>query len=130
MRYLLDTHAVIWHFEDSPELSKKIKEIIDNPKNEVCISSVSLWEIAIKINIGKLDLDIALDKLLAEIKSNDFEILQIEDDYLKGLSALPSIHKDPFDRLLVSTALAEEMTILTADENIQKYNVKWIWQAR
>ena len=127
MRYLLDTHVVIWHFDDSPELSKKTKEIIDNPKNELYISSVSLWETAIKINIGKLDLDFTLDELLAEINDNDFDILQIENEYLQKLSALPFIHKDPFDRLIIATALAEDLTIITIDENIQKYDVKRIW---
>ena len=127
MRYLLDTHAVIWHFDDSPELSKKAKEIIDNPKNELYISSVSLWETAIKINIGKLDLDFTLDELLAEINDNDFDILQIENEYLQKLSVLPFIHKDPFDRLIIAIALAENLTIITTDENIQKYDVKWIW---
>jgi len=127
MRYLLDTHAVIWHFDDSSELSKKAKEIIDNPKNEIYISSASLWETAIKINIGKLDLDFTLNELLDEIKDNDFDILQIEDDYLKRLSTLPFIHKDPFDRLIMATALAEDLTIVTTDENIQKYEINWVW---
>ena len=127
MRYLLDTHAVIWHFNDSTKLSPKVTAIIDNPKNTIYISSISLWEIAIKINIGKLDMDITLDELLIEIKDNDFYILQIEDEYLKGLSDLPFIHRDPFDRLLIATANSEKITILTTDENIKKYDVKWFW---
>ena len=127
MKYLLDTHAVIWYFDDSPKLSEKIKEIIDNSENNICISSVSLWEIAIKINIGKLDVDFTLDELLIEIKENDFDILQIEDEYLQELSSLPFIHKDPFDRFIIATALAEDLTIITADENIQKYDVSWAW---
>ena len=61
------------------------------------------------------------------IKNRDFDILQIEDAYLKGLSSLPYIHKDPFDRLIISTALAEDLTIMTIDENIHKYDVSWIW---
>jgi len=127
MRYLLDTHAVIWHFDDSPKLSESIKEIIDNAENDICISSVSLWEIAIKINIGKLDVDFTLEELLIEIQDSDFDILQIENEYLHGLSVLPFIHKDPFDRLLISIAHAENLTVITTDENIQKYDVPWIW---
>ena len=127
MKYLLDTHAIIWHFDDMPKLSEKVKKIIDNCENNICISAVSLWEIAIKTNIGKLDLDFSLDELFVEIEINDFDILQIESDYLKELAALPFIHKDPFDRLLVSTAAAEDLTIITADENIQKYDVGWVW---
>ena len=127
MRYLLDTHAVVWHFNDSTKLSPKVAEIICNPENSIYISSVSLWEIAIKMNLGKLDLDFMLDELLVEIKDGDFDILQIENKYLNKLSELPYIHKDPFDRLLIATALTEDLTIVTTDENIQKYDVNWVW---
>jgi len=67
------------------------------------------------------------DKFLDSIKRGDFEVLQIQDDYLIMLSALPLIHKDPFDRLLIATALAEDLAIMTADESIHKYDVPWIW---
>ena len=80
-----------------------------------------------KINIGKLVLDCTLDELLAEINDNDFDILQIENEYLQKLSALPFIHKDPFDRLIIATALAEKLTIITADESIHKYDINWVW---
>ncbi|MCL2088045.1 MAG: type II toxin-antitoxin system VapC family toxin [Oscillospiraceae bacterium] len=127
MKYLLDTHVIIWHFEDSPKLSQKAVKAIYNPDNDVFISSISLWEIAIKINTGKLNLAFAFDELLSEIKDNNFGVLQIKDEYLRKLSVLPYIHKDPFDRLLISTTLNENVTIITADENIQKYDVSWIW---
>jgi PIN domain nuclease of toxin-antitoxin system len=65
--------------------------------------------------------------VLSDIKFGGFNILQIEDEYLYKLSEIPHIHKDPFDRLLISTAFAEDLTIITIDENIQKYDVKWIW---
>ena len=128
MRYLLDTHAVIWYFEDSPELPNKITELIDNPDNGICICSVSLWEIAIKMKLGKLVISLPFNELLNTINSRDFIILQLENDYLLNLYDLPFLHKDPFDRLIISTALAENLTIITIDKNIQKYNVPWIWQ--
>jgi len=127
MRYLLDTHTVIWYFQNSSELPQKVKEIIKLSENEIYICSISLWEIAIKVNLGRLTLSITFDELIEDIKNRDFEILQIEDNYLQGLSSLPFIHRDPFDRLLISTALVENLTILTIDENIQKYGVSWIW---
>ena len=127
MRYLLDTHVVIWYYNASSELPQKIRELIHDPETSIYISSVSLWEIAIKTNLGKLDLPFPFDELLDIIKNRDFDILQIEDEYLRGLFALPFIHKDPFDRLLISTAIAENLTIITIDENIQKYDVSWIW---
>jgi len=127
MKFLLDTHVIIWLAKDSYELPKAIKELIENPENDIYISSISLWEIAIKMNLGKLDLKLSLDKLLLDIKVGGFNVLQIEDDYLNKILELPYIHKDPFDRLIISTALAEKMTLITIDENIQKYDVSWIW---
>jgi len=127
MKYLLDTHVIIWYIEDSPELSIELKEIIDNPENSIYICSVSLWEIAIKMNINKLRLSLRLDELLANIKNSDFVILQIEDEYLKRYYDLPLIHRDPFDRLLIATAISEGLVIVTADDNIYKYDVQWIW---
>ena len=127
MRYLLDTHAVIWYFEDLPKITPTVSKIIDNHENNIYISSVCLWEIAIKLNLGKLTVNFTFDELIDDIKNGDYHILQIEDEYLKGLSTLPFLHKDPFDRLIISTALAEDLTIITIDENIQKYDVSWIW---
>ena len=127
MKYLLDTHVVIWYFENSAELPKKIEQLIDDPENSIYIPAASLWEIAIKMSLGKLDLQLKLEDLLEIIRSRDFNILQIDDEYLRELYLLPFIHKDPFDRLIIATALAERLTIMTIDENIQKYNVHWIW---
>ena len=127
MKYLLDTHAVIWYLEDSPELPKKITELIDDPEISIYICSVSLWEVAIKMNLSKLELNLPFDELLNSIKNGDFNILQVEDEYLRRLSSLPFIHKDPFDRLIISTALTDNLTIITIDENIQKYDVPWVW---
>jgi PIN domain nuclease of toxin-antitoxin system len=79
------------------------------------------------MNLGKLDLKLPLDKLLFDIKTAGFNALQVEDAYLNRLSELPYIHKDPFDRLLISTALVEGLVIVTIDENIQKYDVPWVW---
>ena len=127
MKYLLDSHAVIWYFEDSQKLPQKTVELIDNSEIGVYISSASLWEIAIKMGLGKLDIKFSFDELLVAVEASDFDILQIENEYLKHLSDLPQIHKDPFDRLLIATALAENLTLITTDENIQQYNVKWTW---
>ena len=128
MKYLLDTHAVIWYFENSAKLSPTAEKLIDTDANIKYIHAVSLWEISIKMNLGKLNLKIPLNELLNIIKNRDFNILQIENEYLNGLAALAYIHKDPCDRLIIATALAEDLTIITVDENIQKYHVSWIWQ--
>jgi len=127
MKYLLDTHAVIWHLEDSPRLPPRTKELIDGNAEHLCLCSVSLWEIAIKVGRGKLDLQFTFEEFLDEVQDSDIELLHIKDDHLKRLIVLPSIHKDPFDRLLVATALVENLTIITADENIRRYGVPWTW---
>jgi PIN domain nuclease of toxin-antitoxin system len=127
MRYLLDTHAIIWLIDESPKMPQGIKDIIINPQNQIFISSVSLWEIAIKLNLGKLDLKMGLNELLSSIRRSEIIVLQIEDAYLQGLSSLPFIHKDPFDRLIITSAITENLTIITTDENIQKYTGSWIW---
>jgi PIN domain nuclease of toxin-antitoxin system len=127
MRYLLDTHAIIWNLEDSPRLPPSTQKMIDADDSRLYISSASLWEIAIKVNLGKLQLNTTFDEFLDKVRSSDIKILQIKNAYLKRLATLPLIHKDPFDRLLISTALALKLTIITADENIRKYDLPWIW---
>ena len=127
MKYLLDTHAVIWYFENSLRLPGGAKEIIDNNDTSICLCTVSLWEIAIKISSGKLKLSLTFEEFLDKIKEYDFELLQIGEAHLKKLTALPFLHKDPFDRLLIATALVENLTIITADDNIHKYDVSCFW---
>ena len=127
MGYLLDTHALLWYFEDSPRLSRRIMRILQDDASIKMVSSTSLWEIAIKANLGKLTLHFSFEQLLNDLKNSDITILQIQDEYMRELFSLPYIHRDPFDRLLISTAIAEELTVITADENIHKYDVDWIW---
>ena len=127
MRYLLDTHAIIWLADSPSRVPQKIKDIISLPTNEIYVSSVSLWEIAIKMSIGKLSMDIFLSDLLEAVVNSGFSVLHISNEYLLTLSNLKPLHKDPFDRLLVSTALTDGLTIITIDENIRKYSALWVW---
>ena len=124
MRYLIDTHVILW-FLNGEKLSHKTAELIVNGDNY--ISVVSLWEIAIKMNIGKYHFDGGFYVFNELVKNNGFDILQIKDEYMERLFLLPFIHRDPFDRLIITTAMVENLTIITADENIQKYDVPWIW---
>lgn len=124
MKNLLDTHTLLW-FLNGEKLSAKTKDLIINSKNY--ISVVSLWEVAIKMNIGKYSFDGGFSSFRELVKNNGFNVLPIEDEYMKLLFALPLIHRDPFDRLIIATALAKDLTIITIDENIQKYDIKWVW---
>ncbi|MCL2051243.1 MAG: type II toxin-antitoxin system VapC family toxin [Lachnospiraceae bacterium] len=127
MKYLLDTQIVLWLFENDVKLSNKAKSIIFDPVNQCFVSVVSLWEIALKMNIGKYKFPGGFPVLRQLVNDNYFEIMPINDEYLNGLFALPFYHRDPFDRLIIATAQIEDMTLVTADEEIQKYDVKWIF---
>jgi len=127
MKYLLDTHAFLWYFEDSDKLSETAANIIESAEVQKYVSIASLWEFAIKYSMNKLGFDGGLSNLWNMISQNGFIILPITQLYLANTVYLPFHHRDPFDRLLVATAKSENMTILTADENIHKYNVQFVW---
>ncbi|MCL2015708.1 MAG: type II toxin-antitoxin system VapC family toxin [Defluviitaleaceae bacterium] len=127
MKYLLDTHTALWYFEQSPRLSRKAERIIDGTENEIYVCAVSLWEISIKVNLAKLDLSMTLGKFFNLIHDRNFFVIPIKNEYMLNLLNVPYIHKDPFDRLIISTALMENLPIITADKNIQKYDLHWIW---
>jgi len=124
MKNLLDTHTVLW-FLNGERLTEDTKEKIQSHPS--CISVVSLWEVAIKMNIGKYTFEGGFAAFLKLIKDNGFELLPIKDNYMERLFDLPLVHRDPFDRLIIATALVEGMTLITADENIQKYDIPWTW---
>ena len=127
MRYLLDTHTAIWALGDKARLSETAKSIIDDVSIPLYVSVASAWEVAIKVSIGKLNFVGGSAFFLEKMQYNGIEILAIADSHLEHLEKLPFIHRDPFDRLLIATAKSENMIILTADENIQKYDTPWVW---
>jgi PIN domain nuclease of toxin-antitoxin system len=125
--YLLDTHTAVWFFNGDRALSDTAKQIIDNLSDHVYISIASVWELAIKISIGKMSFPGRIAGFVSLAETNHIPIIPIETCHLPILEALPSIHKDPFDRLLIATAMAEQMTLITTDENIARYNVSQVW---
>jgi len=127
MKYLLDTHTALWLFEGNNKLSQTAQNIIFDGKNEIYASVLSAWEVAIKVSLSKLVFNGGSEAFLFAIEENSIEVLGVKSEYIKIVEDLPYIHRDPFDRLLISTALSEKMTIITADDNIRKYHVSWIW---
>lgn len=105
MKVLLDTHALLWWLSDSDRLGESAREIIADPAHDILVSIVSLWEIAIKIRIGKLDAD--MNDILAAIPAEGFSLLQIQPKHLHILMSLPLHHRDLFDHLLIAQAQAE-----------------------
>ena len=127
MAILLDTHTFLWFVSGDKQLPEKIKnKILDI--NEPCyISIASLWEITIKIQIGKLNIAISIDDLFKYADRNQIEIVQITAEHLLVLASLPQHHNDPFDRLIVSQAISENMTLYSKDKGLKKYKIKQEW---
>jgi PIN domain nuclease of toxin-antitoxin system len=127
IRCLLDTHAAIWFFNGSSELSQAARQTICDLSNPVYLSAASAWELAIKTSLGKLDFADGARGFVRLARENEITILPIETAHLSALEGLPWIHRDPFDRLLIAAALAEKMTLITSDKNIMRYPVPHIW---
>ena len=125
--YILDTHIAMWFFNGDVKLSKTANEIIYNFSNPIYMSIASAWEVAIKLSIGKLDIVNNTADFLHDAEKNRITILPIQPAYLSVLETLPMIHRDPFDRLLIATAITEQMTLITDDQNITKYDISQIW---
>ena len=126
MSYLLDTQILIWFLEDHAKLSKQARTILFDTMIDKYVSIVSLWEIVIKVNIDKLTLQTESKNLAQTLQVNDLIILDITNNHLNTYLDLPLIHKDPFDRLLIATAIAEKLTMVSSDNNIHKYNILYV----
>ena len=125
--YLLDTQVIIWHLTGSKSLPPKIKDLIENTSNEIYISIASFWEIAIKISISKLQLPLPLKNFIEVVENKQIQLLPIDVSYLLSIQTLPFFHKDPFDRLIISTAVNENLAIISSDPLLDKYEVERIW---
>lgn len=126
-RYLLDTCTAIWSFDNVSALSQIVKDIIRDISNPIYISIASAWELAIKIGIDKMNFPDDTAGFLRAAQANQISILPIKGEHLSVLETMPMHHRDPFDRLLVASAISENMTLVTADKNIALYNVDHIW---
>jgi PIN domain nuclease of toxin-antitoxin system len=127
MAALLDTHTFLWFVSGDKQLPEKIKTKILNINEPCYISIASLWEITIKIQIGKLKIDISIEDLFKYADRNQIEIVQITAEHLLVLASLPQHHNDPFDRLIVSQAISENMTLYSRDKGLKKYKIKQEW---
>lgn len=127
MKLLLDTHTVIWFLNGDKNLSEKAKNYILNIQNEKFVSIASIWEVAIKISLGKLSFNKGTKGFVKLIEDNGFIILPIEINHIIELEKLSYYHRDPFDRIIISSAMADELTVVTKDENFQLYTVNCLW---
>jgi PIN domain nuclease of toxin-antitoxin system len=128
MKLLLDTHTFLWFIMGSSRLSKKARELIEDVNNERLLSIASLWEMAIKISIGKLTLVEPFEVLIPrQLKLNRIELLNIQIEHIATVAVLPFYHRDPFDRLLIAQCMVEILPLLNADESMDNYPIKRIW---
>jgi len=127
MEYIIDTHVLLWSMFEPHKLSQTVKKILTNKNINRFMSIASMWEIAIKHRIGKLPLSMEMSDYFSVVKSANIGLYSINQHHIEAYSSLPLNHRDPFDGIIIATALSEQMTIITADENIQKYEVPWVW---
>lgn len=128
MDLLLDTHAFIWFLNGDNQIPDILKKEISNTSNKCYISIASLWEIAIKLSLKKLELNGEFGQIATFLTENDIEILPITFDHIQRLLQLHFHHRDPFDRIIIAQALTEKLTLATKDEVFKKYEVDTKWQ--
>ncbi len=121
MKLLLDTHLLIWAAGAPDKLSKKARKLIEDRDNEIAFSAVSIWEIAIKYALDRPDLRVDPHLMRRGCLENAMTELVMTSNHAIIAASLPPVHKDPFDRMLVAQAMAEGITLLTADETIAQY---------
>ena len=129
MKLLLDTHAFLWLRSNPHKVPATVLTAYGNPENRIYLSLVSVWEMQIKHQTGKLQLDLPLEELIRkQCDENMLEILPITMNHIFRLESLPSYHKDPFDRLLIVQTQAEKLSLVSADGIMSQYDVKLFWK--
>ncbi len=131
MQYLIDTHVFLWFVSQAKELSLTAKTLIEDGRNEIFISIASLWEISIKTALGKLTINGKYETVIDDVNDNSIQILPINFAHTVEHNRLPFHHRDPFDRIIVSQAIVENMNFISADAIFDDYlkgkSIKRIW---
>lgn len=128
MKLLIDTHALLWFCEGHASLSTRARAAMEDESNERYISDASAWEVAIKVSLGKLNLQVDYGFLFSHVvKANGFQMMRQDLGHYQALIAMPKHHGDPFDRLLIAQAQVEGMTIISCDRNFAAYGVPLLW---
>lgn len=125
--FLIDTHTLLWFIEDDSRLSDRVKSILTNDSINLSVSVVSLWEIVIKINIGKSKIGYTIKEIYQLLTQLNVEVLSIEQCDLDYYLTLPLHHRDPFDRLLIAQTINRGLVILSADNVFSSYEIDQFW---
>jgi PIN domain nuclease of toxin-antitoxin system len=121
MKLLLDTHLLLWAAAEPDRISIRGRKLIDDPRNELLFSAANLWEVAIKRGLGRNDFQVDTRLLRRGLLDNGYNELPIVSQHVVAIESLPTIHKDPFDRILVAQVTVEGITLLTTDATVAKY---------
>ncbi len=128
MNFLLDTHSFIWFIEDNPSLSAQARIIIEEPSNDLLLSIASVWEMAIKVSLGKLQIRQSFDRFIPDqLMLNNINLLDITISHTLHIATLPFHHRDPFDRLLIAQSLIEGIPLISIDTLFDTYGVSRLW---
>jgi PIN domain nuclease of toxin-antitoxin system len=128
VRLLLDTHALLWWLTKSPSLTVSAQDLLKNREHTVLVSAASMWEIATKVRLGKLDVAIdVVENFVAYVARERFEPVSVTAAHGIRAGLLPGPHKDPFHRMLIAQALAENVPILSNDRALDGYGVRRLW---
>jgi PIN domain nuclease of toxin-antitoxin system len=128
VRLLLDTHALLWWLTKSPSLTASAQNLLKNRDHTVLVSAASMWEIATKVRLGKLDVAIeVVENFVAYLARERFEAVSVTAAHGIRAGLLPGPHKDPFDRMLIAQALAENVPIVSNDRALDGYGVRRLW---
>ncbi len=127
MTYLLDTHTFVWMVQADPRLSLTTQKLIVRPDNDILLSVASLWEIAIKVSIGKLEIPGGFPKLIDAATQEYVGMIPISTVAVAAIATLPFHHKDPFDRLLAATSLTLGCPLISVDSVFDQYGVNRVW---
>jgi PIN domain nuclease of toxin-antitoxin system len=127
MRVLIDTHALLWYLQGDANLSSIALNAIESKDNDVFVSIVSLWEIAIKLGLNKLEIQRPFENLEVDLHRLDIKILPINFAELNVYRSLPLHHRDPFDRILIAQSIGNSLTIITRDALFEPYSVRVLW---
>lgn len=129
MAYLLDTHALLWFLAGSPNLPASLKNLLKDPDQQIYTSLISFWEMAIKLQLGKLKLPESLEDLILKTRQVQIEILPLNPQHILTLQTLPLHHRDPFDRILLAQCQSESLTLISKDEKLDAYGIPLLWDA-
>ncbi|RBQ06201.1 type II toxin-antitoxin system VapC family toxin [Pedobacter miscanthi] len=128
MAYLLDTHAFLWFVAGDDQLPSSVKKKLSDIDESCFLSIASFWEIAIKKQIGKLDLEIGFEELFRFAERNQIEVISINETHLTTLLDLEFINNDPFDRIIVAQVISENLTLISRDKKLKNYKIKLQWE--